>query len=436
MSRCSVEVSAIKDILKQNPQGMTVTEIAAALSRNKHSVGRYLDTLRASGAIEMRTFGMAKVFSLSRRIPIAELFGSSFGLIMALDAERRIVQVNEQFLELLGMARDAVIGRRPEYLPIPDPAVQEMVTGLLESSGSSDHLKEIKLERGEGQYFGARIFQTRFDDDTPGTIVAMMDITENVRALEQVREREEMFRGIAENIQDGLIVCEGNSILFANRKVSEILGYSPEELHGMNTLDILAPDERKKVLAAMKDNPQARGMPSVVSARIRRKDGSERFIEARMSAVEYGGSTRMFVLITDMTAWKERFDSLSRKTAFMETLFDAFPRPVFIINPDGRVEGCNTAFVALVGVSRSEFTGKELTEVLNPSLSAILLIGNEDLEERPGRIIRKVVIQGTNGTPREFILEKHSFQAGDSLKNWIFGILIDAAAHGAGFPHV
>jgi PAS domain S-box-containing protein len=435
MSRCSVEVSAIKDILKQNPQGMTVTEIAAALSRNKHSVGRYLDTLRASGAVEMRTFGMAKVFSLARRIPISELFGSSFGLIMALDAERRIVQVNERFLELLGMARDAVIGRTPEYLPIPDPAVQEMVAGLLESSDMSDHLKEIRLERGEGQYFGARIFPTRFEDDTPGTIVAMMDITENVRALEQVREREEMFRGIAENIQDGLIVCEGNSILFVNRKVSEILGYPPEELHGMNTIDLLAPEERKKVLAAMKENPQAGGLPSVVSARIRRKDGSERFIEARMSAVEYGGSTRRFILITDMTEWKERFDALSRKTAFMETLFDAFPRPVFIINPDGRIEGCNTAFVALVGVARSEFTGKELSEGLNPALSATLSIGNDDLENNPGRITRRVVIQGTNGTPREYVLEKYSFQAGDAHKNWIFGILLDAASPGTCFPH-
>jgi DNA-binding IclR family transcriptional regulator len=45
------EFARIKDLLKKNPQGMSVTEIARELDRNKHSMGRYLDILHALGDV-------------------------------------------------------------------------------------------------------------------------------------------------------------------------------------------------------------------------------------------------------------------------------------------------------------------------------------------------------------------------------------------------
>jgi DNA-binding IclR family transcriptional regulator len=59
MTRLEAELARIRELLREHLQGMSVTEIAGALGRNKHSVGRYLDVLRASGQVEMRTYGMA-----------------------------------------------------------------------------------------------------------------------------------------------------------------------------------------------------------------------------------------------------------------------------------------------------------------------------------------------------------------------------------------
>ena len=65
------ELALIKNVLRQNPEGMSVTDIAKALNKNKNTTGRYLDILLISGHVDMRTYGMAKVFTLSQRVPLS-----------------------------------------------------------------------------------------------------------------------------------------------------------------------------------------------------------------------------------------------------------------------------------------------------------------------------------------------------------------------------
>jgi len=63
------EIETIKRILKENPKGMTVTDVSRKIKINRNSVAKYLDIMRISGYVEMVTFGPAKVFFPSRRIP-------------------------------------------------------------------------------------------------------------------------------------------------------------------------------------------------------------------------------------------------------------------------------------------------------------------------------------------------------------------------------
>ena len=99
------ELSQIKDLLKQNPGGMSVTNISKALNKNKNTIGRYLDILLISGQVDMRSYGMAKVFTLSQRVPLSAILRYSKECIMVLDIESRIIDVNDNFLQLLTQQR-------------------------------------------------------------------------------------------------------------------------------------------------------------------------------------------------------------------------------------------------------------------------------------------------------------------------------------------
>ena len=59
----------IKDLLKENPQGLSITDIVKVVAINRNTAGRYLENLLISGQVEMRRLGMAKIYVLSQRVP-------------------------------------------------------------------------------------------------------------------------------------------------------------------------------------------------------------------------------------------------------------------------------------------------------------------------------------------------------------------------------
>ena len=68
----------------------------------------------------MRTFGRAKVFTLSQRVPFSQMLNLSSDLLLVLDQNLVINQVNEPFTRVFGLSRDALIGvpfTRSSFMP-------------------------------------------------------------------------------------------------------------------------------------------------------------------------------------------------------------------------------------------------------------------------------------------------------------------------------
>ncbi len=73
-----------------------------------------------------------------------------------------------------------------------------------------------------------------------------MDITDRKRAEAELRESEERFRTVFDNATDSMFIVEtmerGGLIVDANDSASEVLGYSRDELIGMPSMQIEAPE--------------------------------------------------------------------------------------------------------------------------------------------------------------------------------------------------
>jgi PAS domain S-box-containing protein len=149
------ELSLIKDLLEKNGEGMSVTDISKALNKNKNTIGRYLDILLISGQVDMRTYGMAKVFTLSQRVPLSALLSYSKEFIMVLDNESRIIDLNDNFLALLHLSRQDTIGKNIMYLSPPGVDVHE----LLETISTRFEEKEdtVTFQVKEGERFSSEI---------------------------------------------------------------------------------------------------------------------------------------------------------------------------------------------------------------------------------------------------------------------------------------
>ena len=77
-----------------------------------------------------------------------------------------------------------------------------------------------------------------------------------VLAEREIREREERFRMMAENIHDGLIIMENDKIVFVNRRIAEITGYTFDELWKMEPLSIIHTEDKLEVSSPDSENNQ------------------------------------------------------------------------------------------------------------------------------------------------------------------------------------
>ena len=136
MERYQEEFRRIKELLKENPKGMTITEISRELKINRNSCAKYLDLLTVLGNVEMRTFGTAKVFYLADKVPISTLINITSDGILILNKELKIIKVNDRFLDWIKLEKENLINKNINNIN------HDFFVDIKEKLGTEKNLKE------------------------------------------------------------------------------------------------------------------------------------------------------------------------------------------------------------------------------------------------------------------------------------------------------
>ena len=105
------KVDRLKQILKWHPRGVTISDLAAKMDMNRNLVAKYLDMLLISGQVDMEVVGAAKVYFLSRRVPISSMLEFSSDMVIVLDSEQKSFRSMILFSRTLREKKDALVGR-------------------------------------------------------------------------------------------------------------------------------------------------------------------------------------------------------------------------------------------------------------------------------------------------------------------------------------
>lgn len=235
------ELASIKSILKKNPRGMTVSDISRKMKINRNSVAKYMDILLISGHVEMVTFGPAKVFFPSRRIPLSSMLNFTSDFIILLDRDFKIIQANENFLSLMDIERESILGNR-----INDSAkvffkIPEVLTNIKNALDGKETTIETSVQIGsEKFYFKIKHIPTTFDDGRPGVTLIIKDITERKKTerkmIQTAREWETTFDSITDMIS---IHDKDFNIIKINKAFAEFLQDKPEKFIGKKCYEII-----------------------------------------------------------------------------------------------------------------------------------------------------------------------------------------------------
>jgi PAS domain S-box-containing protein len=235
------ELAEIKAILKKNPKGMTVTDIAREIHINRNSVAKYLDILHISGHAEMLTFGPAKVFFPSSRIPISALLNITHEYIVMLDKELRFFQVNENLLHFLGITRETIIGQHIEGSMLALFQQPELAINARRALNGKKLIIEKHYETESGQwYLRIKHIPTTFDDGEPGVTLIIEDITDRKTTEEKMKQAINDWETTFNSISDMVFIQDNEfTIRRANRSFATFLNLRPEDCVGKKCHQLL-----------------------------------------------------------------------------------------------------------------------------------------------------------------------------------------------------
>tara|TARA_R110002050_G_scaffold94765_2_gene197256 strand:+ start:121956 stop:126611 length:4656 start_codon:yes stop_codon:yes gene_type:complete len=185
-------------------------------------------TKRKKAEIELNS---AKDFSES-------LINSMRNGLSVIDATGKHIHVNPALCKITGYSKKELIGAYPPF-PFWPPEYYDEINDIFKNTLLGiDKSGEVIFKRKNGERFPAQITISRVkneDDENVAFIGTIEDVSVKVKAREALKAAKEFSDKLIMSMQEGLIIVnlEGE-ILMVNDSTCKILGYSKEELIGLN----------------------------------------------------------------------------------------------------------------------------------------------------------------------------------------------------------
>jgi len=206
--------------------------------------------------------------------------------------------------------------------------------------------------------------------------VLLTDITARKQAEEALREAEERYRTLVEQLPGVVMIRPlypdddalhlANSFIYMSPALEQLTGFRPEELTPRRYVEQVHPDDRERMWAAV-NAADATAAPFDIEYRFVRKDGSVIWLWAISHVLRdtTGRPAYRQVLLMDITARKQAEEALREAEERYRTLVEQIPAAVLVTSadpvvlPDGSlhypVSFLSQRIEGVTGFSREEF---------------------------------------------------------------------------------
>jgi PAS domain S-box-containing protein len=330
---------------------------------------------------------------------INNLIQASPAFFVAIGADGKIIMMNDLFLNALGYSHEEVVGK--DYLSTIVPerdwdslsTIFEKLVISHEPSLNENHVLSRDGRELLVEWHGRPVF-----DDKENFLYFFgvgIDITERKLAEEALRKSEERYRTILEKIEDGYYEMNlAGSFTFFNDSFQRIMGYSREELMGINYKKYVTDEENIRKIFQAYNRVYMTGEPlTQFEWDIIRKDGVRGSLEVSASLIkDSSGNPQGFRgIVTDITERKRAEELLRESEKRYRELTDFLPISIFEIDAAGSIVSLNQNTLEVFRYNKEDY--KE-------GMNALQFFPPEEwqkVRENMGKLI-----QGKSGSGREY----------------------------------
>ncbi|MFX1514068.1 MAG: PAS domain S-box protein, partial [Promethearchaeota archaeon] len=200
-------------------------------------------------------------------------------------------------------------------------------------------------------------------------ITISRDITEQKQAEITLQETQKRYQMLVENLQEGVLLEDANEIIsFVNPRLTEILGYTVEELVGKHSNIIVPPEEIDKVEKEGKKRPL--GISSTYESSLLAKDGTIIPVISSTTPLFTNQGTFRGILsvLTDITEWKRTEDALRESEEKFRSIAES-SLVGLVIFQDGQIKYTSQGLKHIHGYAKEEilnWTPEKMSQIIHP----------------------------------------------------------------------
>ena len=366
----SNETDTIRQHLLEHPQGLTQSDISRDLKINRVSLAKYLATMVAYGELECRTIGKAKLYTLTKRLPLESILWHTEDHVIITDNTGKVTQIDERTASFFGCSIEQMISKpigaksSNRFFTIdgsPLSAREMTEPGSLEFiMYSGDHIT----------YFNKKTLPVVLTDGSSGNATILTDITDRKQAEKELWESEQKISSILNDITDVVwsLSWPDMNVHYISPAAEQVYGRSVEEFTNNPSLwaEIVHPDDKQIFENAMEQLKKEGS--AVRECRIVRPDGSIVWIHDKSKIVfdENDTPIRVDGLTSDITEHKRADMALHESETFNRSLVENMPEYIIVYTSVGKILYVNPATVKVMGYSENEFIGTSIFSYITP----------------------------------------------------------------------
>jgi PAS domain S-box-containing protein len=212
-----------------------------------------------------------------------------------------------------------VIGKRMRELAPNHEEYWFEIYGKVALTGESvqfEHLAEAL-----GRWYEVYAYRVGKPEDRKVAVI-FNDITDRKQVEEALQKSEERYRNIVETVNEGIWIFDSDiKVTYANDKMAEMLGYSPEEIIGKPGAYFV--DDEYKKYTELRTEKRKQGIDEVHENKLVRKDGSTLWVLVNSKSIfdTIGKFAGILAMLTDITerkhveeALREAYDKLQNQS--------------------------------------------------------------------------------------------------------------------------
>jgi PAS domain S-box-containing protein len=277
-------------------------------------------------------------------------------LVAYQDTDNRVLWVNRAAADSVNLTPEQLVGRfcyeiwHQRNQPCEGcPVIKARETGQMQQSEITSPDGTVWLVRGDPV--------KDVNGNITGLIEVTQDITQRKRAEDALKQSEERYRTVLEDMEEAYYEEDlAGNFTFFNDETCRQLGYSREELMGMNYRSYVSPERVKEAFEIFNRIYRTGDTMKMFDVQEIRKDGTPIFVESSASPLrnEKGEIIGFRGVARDVTQRLRMEEALRRSEERYRTLMDEMEEPYYEVDLAGNYTFFNDALCKKLGYSREE----------------------------------------------------------------------------------